>query len=102
MLRIQAKDPDSNSDLHYSWIGSEAFDENGAIVSSFQAEAVFSINQISGDVFVVSPLDREVVETVRLQVAVEDFAAELEQQVWNEKKNHLTLWRGVGGPNVSD
>jgi hypothetical protein len=81
--RVQSKDSDSSSDLHYSWVGSEAFDENGVIVGSFEAEAVFSINEISGDVFVVGPLDREVVEKVRLRVAVEDFAAELEQQVRN-------------------
>jgi len=80
-VRIQSKDPDSNSDLHYSWIGSEALNEKGDIVSSYQAESVFSINELTGDVFVIGELDRELVQTIKLQVAVEDFAAELEQQV---------------------
>ena len=63
------------SDLHYTWIGSESFDENGNVVIDFNATSTFVINEISGDVFVIGNLDREVVERVKLLVAVEDFGA---------------------------
>ena len=63
------------SDLHYTWIGSESFDENGNVVFDFNATSTFVINEISGDVFVIGNLDREVVERVKLLVAVEDFGA---------------------------
>ena len=81
VTRIVATDLDQRSDLHYSWTGAEAFDENGNPVSDFNATSVFVVNEISGDVFVVGALDREVVERVKLFVAVEDFAAESEPQV---------------------
>ena len=63
------------SDLHYTWIGSESSDENGNVVFDFNATSTFVINEISGDVFVIGNLDREVVERVKLLVAVEDFGA---------------------------
>ena len=50
-------------------------------VSDFNATSAFVINELSGDVFVIGVLDREVVERVKLFVAVEDIAAELSPQV---------------------
>jgi hypothetical protein len=35
VARIVAKDPDLKSDLHYSWIGSESYDERGTLVTIF-------------------------------------------------------------------
>ncbi len=85
VTRIVAKDPDQKSDLHYSWIGAESYDEKGNLVVDFNATSTFVVNEISGDVFVIGALDREVVERVKLFVAVEDFAAELEQQITEGK-----------------
>jgi hypothetical protein len=51
--RIVATDPDQRSDLHYSWVGAESFDETGSSVFDFNATSVFVVNEISGDVFVV-------------------------------------------------
>ncbi len=50
-------------------------------VADFNATSAFVINELSGDVFVIGALDREVVERVKLFVAVEDIAAELSPQV---------------------
>ena len=100
-----ARDPDQRSDLHYSFIGAESFDETGTLVSDFNATASFVVNEISGDVFVVGVLDREVVERVRLFVTVEDFAAETEQQVTtctskafskHQQSYYYLYWEDVG------
>jgi hypothetical protein len=66
---------DLKADLHYTWIGSESFDEKGNVVVEFNATSTFVINEISGDVFVIGNLDRELVERVKLFVSVEDFGA---------------------------
>jgi hypothetical protein len=81
-----------SSDLHFSWIGAESFDENGNAVTDFNASAAFVVNEISGDVFVVGGLDRELVDRVKLFVAVEDFAAETSQQVTQSSGQILSSW----------
>ncbi|KAL1424749.1 hypothetical protein MTO96_019894 [Rhipicephalus appendiculatus] len=75
---VRATDQDDRPMLRYSLChgtASEARNEDGGLVSEFDAEQSFEINNVEGKVMVKSNIDREVMESIKLCVKVEDMAA---------------------------
>nr|XP_037269685.1 cadherin-23-like isoform X1 [Rhipicephalus microplus] len=75
---VRATDQDDRPMLRYSLChgtASEARNEDGGLVSEFDAEQSFEINNLEGKVMVKSNIDREVMESIKLCVKVEDMAA---------------------------
>jgi hypothetical protein len=84
ITQVRGSDPDSAAVLRYSinYNKSEARNENGRILKGLDLAKLIEIDPIDGIVRVGSGalLDREVVETIRLELSVQDIASETGEQ----------------------
>lgn len=78
ITHLRATDPDSNAVLRYSILYniSEARDERGILLRGVELSKFFVLDAIDGTLKTgAMPIDREIMETVRLAVVVEDIAS---------------------------
>ncbi|XP_023245986.1 cadherin-23 [Copidosoma floridanum] len=77
---VIAHDPDTTSYLHYRIVASssEARSENGSLIpkDKYNYLAHFKIDKDNGSIQIVKVLDREIFDTMKLGIAVDDLAGE--------------------------
>jgi len=80
ITQVRASDPDSSAVLRYSisYNKSEARNENGRVLTGVDISKLVEIDPVDGILRVGSgsQIDREVVETLRLELSVQDIASE--------------------------
>lgn len=75
---ITATDQDSDADLHYSidFDNSLAYDYKNLPVTDPHLDELFKLDETSGDLTIINPVDREVMVTIILHLIVDDEATE--------------------------
>lgn len=96
VYQVRASDVDSSASLRYSvdWKSAEGRTEEGRVVRPSQVDlnGLLSLHPTTGTLTLMKPLDREVVETIRLPLQVQDVAAQKGPQIVTGNLQSLMEW----------